>query len=130
MARHFTLDEARALLPRIGAIASEMRDLKAEFNRHRAAELLLSRGSGEDGEHLHEAQDQHHAESVRLARAIEQLIAEVEALGAEIKGIDEGLVDFPAERDGRTVYLCWKLDEPDIAWWHDLTSGFRGRQPL
>jgi hypothetical protein len=130
MARHFTLDEARALLPRITALAQAMQERKAEFDRRRAADRFLASRTDDDGEHLSEAQAEHHRESLRLATEIEHLMAEIHEMGVEVKGIDEGLVDFPAERDGRTVYLCWKLNEPDITWWHDLTSGFRGRQPL
>jgi hypothetical protein len=51
-------------------------------------------------------------------------------MGVEVKGIDEGLVDFPSERDGRVVYLCWRIGEPDILYWHEVHTGFQGRQPL
>lgn len=50
--------------------------------------------------------------------------------GIELKGLDEGLVDFPSERDGRPIYLCWRMGEDRIEWWHDIDSGFAGRQPL
>jgi hypothetical protein len=62
--------------------------------------------------------------------ALQDMIAELDATGAEIKGIDEGLVDFPAEREDRIVYLCWRLGEDTIAYWHELNAGFSGRQPL
>ncbi|MEE8369781.1 MAG: DUF2203 domain-containing protein, partial [Dehalococcoidia bacterium] len=55
---------------------------------------------------------------------------EVEALGCELKDIDQGLIDFRAALDGEEVYLCWKLGEPKIGWWHSLQAGFSGRQPL
>jgi hypothetical protein len=50
-------------------------------------------------------------------------------LGVEPKGGD-GLVDFPALWDGRLVYLCWKLGEPEVLYWHEIDAGFAGRQPL
>jgi hypothetical protein len=130
MPRFFTLDEARALLPRVGELARAMRDRKAEFDRHRDAYELLAARLADEGEHLLEPHRRHRAALERLATEIQRLINEVMALGVEVKGIDEGLVDFPSERDGEAIYLCWKLDEPDIGWWHDLTSGFRGRRPL
>lgn len=130
MTRTFTLDEARALLPRVGALVRAMQERKAAFDRHRAAEHFLARRSTEDEAHLRHAQLAHHEAAVQLVAEIEHLLAAIHELGVEVKGIDEGLIDFPTERDGRRVYLCWKLDEPDIAWWHDLTTGFRGRQPL
>ena len=54
----------------------------------------------------------------------------IHALGCELKHVDQGLIDFPALREGREVYLCWRLGEPTIGWWHDLDTGFAGRQPL
>ena len=51
-------------------------------------------------------------------------------MGIELKDINTGLVDFLAERDGRDVYLCWRYDEPTVAFWHDLEAGVAGRQPL
>ena len=130
MKRLFTLDEARALLPRLRELACALQERKAEFDRHREAlELLATRASG-DGGRLQEPLARHRAAVERLAAAIQEMIEEVHALGAEVKGLEQGLIDFPSERDGRVVYLCWMLDEPDTAWWHDLETGFRGRQPL
>ena len=51
-------------------------------------------------------------------------------MGVQVKDLDVGLVDFPAWRAGRVVLLCWKLDEPGIGWWHDIETGFAGREPL
>ena len=47
-----------------------------------------------------------------------------------LRDIDRGLVDFPAIVDGREVYLCWELGEDEVSFWHDLSSGYRGREPL
>ena len=65
-----------------------------------------------------------------LVEEINQRLAKLNEWGIELKGLDEGLIDFPSERDGRTVYLCWKLGEDRIEWWHELDTGFAGRQPL
>ncbi len=54
---------------------------------------------------------------------------ELERLGVELKGSD-GLCDFPCLKDGREVYLCWKLGEPEVGHWHELNAGFAGRQPI
>ena len=54
----------------------------------------------------------------------------IEAMGCEIKGIHEGLVDFPSIREGKEVYLCWRMPEKEILFWHDLNTGFAGRKPL
>jgi hypothetical protein len=79
-----------------------------------------------DEDHL--AGQRRRAES--LVDEINERLARINSWGVELKGLDEGLVDFPAERDGHTVYLCWKLGEDRIAWWHEIDAGFAGRQPL
>jgi hypothetical protein len=66
----------------------------------------------------------------RSAEAVSGLAEEVQEMGCELKGIEEGLIDFRAEMGGREVYLCWKFGEGRIDWWHELDTGFAGRQPL
>lgn len=77
------------------------------------------------------------AEAERLAREVQRAAAEIEGfvselaeLGVECKSMERGLLDFPAERDGRPVYLCWMRGEPAVTHWHELEDGFGGRQPL
>ncbi len=129
MQRLFTLEQARALLPHIREIAGRMRELKATLDRHHAAFAFLA-PRAEAEPHLVTALEYHRAAIERLMADIQRHMAAVHALGAEVKGIEQGLVDFPSKREGRVVYLCWMIDEPDIAWWHELETGFRGRQPL
>ena len=69
-------------------------------------------------------------EAERIAGDIQGFVLELEALGVEFKSFDLGLVDFPSVRDGRTVLLCWKLNEPEVAHWHEVEAGYSGRQPL
>jgi hypothetical protein len=61
---------------------------------------------------------------------LRQYVGELSELGVECKGPTEGLVDFPAMRDGKQVCLCWKLDEPSVRYWHETDSGFANRKPL
>lgn len=128
--RHFTQEEAERLLPRLTALLEQMRELKQAHDRVQGeiAELAAKmRSNGHVLEmQLREAQ-QHQEEA---AASVNGLIEEAQSLGCEIKGIDEGLVDFRSLKDGREVYLCWKLGEQRIAWWHELDTGFAGRQPL
>jgi hypothetical protein len=58
------------------------------------------------------------------------IVQQIESLGVHIKDFRTGLIDFPYDHDGRIVYLCWRLDEDEIGWWHETDSGFAGRQPL
>jgi len=68
--------------------------------------------------------------AARHSADVEAALAELAALGVECKGLDVGLVDFPAEVGGAPAYLCWQLGEPAVAWWHRPDAGFAGRRPL
>jgi hypothetical protein len=65
-----------------------------------------------------------------LAAELDRFLAELDALGIAFKGFDQGLVDFPAERDGQPIYLCWRLGEPSVQFWHERDAGYEGRQPI
>lgn len=65
-----------------------------------------------------------------LAAELESFQRELAALGVEFKDYTQGLVDFPALREGRIVYLCWRLGEPAVEFWHEIDAGYAGRQPL
>ena len=127
--RLFSLDEALRLLPVVRRLLSEIRDARDEVAR-RSAELdqLLGRTGGNG--HLAGQVEQARTAVQEAITDAQRLIVELEELGVELKGIDEGLVDFRSLRDGRTVYLCYRLGEDSIAYWHELDTGFAGRQPL
>jgi len=128
-AKLFTLDEAVALLPTVRQLMLDIQAAKRTLDETSAE---LDRLLGLTGGNGHLAADVAAARrAVQAAgEALERLIADLDSTGAELKGIEEGLVDFPSEREGRVVYLCWRLGEDTIAWWHELETGFAGRQPL
>ena len=64
------------------------------------------------------------------ADAIAGCAEQIDAAGAQIKSLEEGLLDFPSMRDGEDVLLCWKLGEDEIRYWHGVEEGFAGRKPL
>ena len=71
------------------------------------------------------------AREVQVAAAdVQACLAELEALGVECKSLEQGLIDFPGERDGEPVYWCWMRGEPAVAHWHARDEGFAGRQPI
>jgi hypothetical protein len=128
--RHFTREEAESLVPRLAELVLQLQERKHEYDHHEAkvGELTVKmRGNG----HLIEGELRNAQTGLeRAAGEVNRLVAEVHELGCELKGIEEGLIDFRTEMDGREVYLCWKLGEDTIAWWHELDTGFGGRQPL
>ncbi len=127
----FTLEEAEALLPKARDEVLAMQACKREIDVLREA-LVDVAGRATGNGHVHE--EAAVAEKRRKAEAlVEQLnerLARLNEWGIEMKGLDEGLLDFPSDRDGRVVYLCWRVGEERIAFWHEIDSGFAGRQPL
>jgi hypothetical protein len=121
--RHFTRAEANSLLPQLTTLLSRLKDAKDELTDSEAHEALSeaapTNGGGEQGSRVGIA-----------FLEVRRLIDTVEQAGIVLRDIDRGLVDFPALRDGREVYLCWELGENDVAYWHDLEGGYGGREPL
>ena len=129
--RHFTVEEANAALIEVRPLVEQMverRRAHVEALEHQE-ELeghIRGNGGGIPPAELAEAA----AEVERLERELARSVDELVNLGVQVKDLDEGLVDFPARRRGRTVLLCWKLGEDDIGYWHTVEDGFAGRRPL
>jgi hypothetical protein len=129
--RTFTLEQANAMLPLVKAIAGDMALLSREVveRKERLSMLLAGRGR-DDADPYRSELSQIEDELDRDVQRLQELVEELLALGVEPKNGVDGLVDFPAMLDGRLVYLCWKLGEPEVQHWHELEAGFAGRQPL
>lgn len=119
--RLFTLEEATALLPRITPLLETLREAHRAVGegRERLAALVRLDGGGASGREMLEA-----------GHTAGRCIAELEALGVTVRDPETGLVDFLSQREGERVWLCWRLGEERIAWWHPLDTGFAGRRPL
>ena len=127
--RLFTLAEAQEMLPAVRQIMQQIQGCKDDLEKATTvleALQVMTTGNG----HLESDIERARRSAESAARELQNRVNELDTLGAELKGIDEGLVDFPSERDGRVVYLCWRFGEDTIAWWHELDTGFQGRQPL
>jgi hypothetical protein len=121
--RHFTREQANALLPQLKALLRQLRDAKDELTDEEAHEVLSEAAAGNGGG------EEGHQVGVAFLE-VRRLLGTLEESGIVLRDIDRGLVDFPALLDGREVLLCWELGEDEVAFWHDLTSGYRGREPL
>ncbi len=121
--KHYTRDEARALLPQLRLWLGKLHELRRKLDRddNRAGQLLQS-GQDIGGATVNEW--------VRTAIEMQRVLAEFERLEIQLKDIDRGLLDFPALIGGREVFLCWEQDEDDIEYWHDLDTGYAGREKL
>jgi len=129
--RHFTPEEANAALARVRPLVEQMvahrrAHVEALVRQEELGGRIRGNGGGIPPAELADAA----AEVEREARSLARAIDEVTELGVEVKDIDEGLVDFPALREGEPVLLCWKLGEDEIRYWHTLEGGFAGRRPL
>lgn len=130
-ARLFTIEQANAMLPLVRAITADLASLARDVveRRHRLALLSAGRDlkkSDPYSEELAQIETDLQLDGQRLM----EYMNELKELGVEPKGAVEGLVDFPAEMDGRIVFLCWKLGETEVLHWHDIDGGFAGRQSL
>jgi len=119
--RVFTVEEANAMLPDLREALEAMR---------RAREVVLASAERVKGSVAGNGGGKPAGE---YAEALELIGRETERLSAEgvlIRDIDTGLVDFPGEREGEPVFLCWKVGEEEVGFWHPLDTGFSGRRPL
>jgi hypothetical protein len=130
MPKIFTRAEAQAALPEIAPLLRALQAQWPELVEATTAEVLLRQRMGSDGHALL-------GELAALTRRVEaaradasRLIDHVRAYGVVLQDPATGLIDFPCELFGRVVFLCWRLGEGRIAWWHELDAGFAGRQPL
>ncbi len=125
----YTVDEANAMLPLLRAI---LRDVVALANELRERYERLSRMQESDGlDQAHKEEVQQLIEEFERGQdKMHEFEFELEKLGVELKDYYTGLIDFRHLRDGKEVYLCWRLGEPEVAHWHELNSGFSGRREL
>ncbi len=127
----FTVEEANAVLPLVRSIVKDLAELSREVIERRArVHALLEARPARDNQIYREELEQIQQELEQDVQKIQEYVEELRQLGVEPKNGPEGLVDFPSWMDGRVVYLCWKLDEPEVMYWHELDAGFAGRQPL
>lgn len=131
--RYFTIDEVNRLIPRLEELLPQVREARQRLiEQERALGRIVSQRADTNGFHMERETEagKLKGEADDAITTFRQLVQEVNDLGAEIKDPEQGLVDFRGLYEGREVYLCWRLGEPECAWWHDLDTGFAGRQPI
>jgi hypothetical protein len=132
MARRFTLAEAQSLIPRVDRLLREAVSLKSQYQEaEQVVQAIMQRvtlmgGMMVDRDQVIDRKNRRDETRSKLGTAIEQ----VQEVGCLVKDLDTGLIDFPTLFRDEEVYLCWKLGEPKIAFWHGVDEGFRGRKAI
>jgi hypothetical protein len=128
MARYYSIAEANdrlaALRPVLEGLRSD-RDKVADMQR----ELVAFRRTNGNAGHVQDVARREEA-IAQVVQGMETAVRQIEGWGITLRDIGSGLVDFPALASGRPIWLCWRLGESDVAWWHELTTGMAGRKPL
>ena len=128
MARYYGIDEAN---DRVAQLRPMLEQLRADRDRIAEVQKELehgrrTNGSAEHAEQLDELED----EVREVVRRMQATVGQIDAWGVTLRDISSGLIDFAALANGRPIWLCWRLGEDDIAWWHEANTGFDSRQPL
>lgn len=127
--KYFTLAEANNAVPYVSRI---VQDIVNEYQQWRDCifqyEVIAAESKGDEAETNEQVALRLHVDEI--AQRINALIDELSKVGCVFKGFDGGLVDFYGRLNGRDIFLCWKLGEAEIGYWHELGAGFAGRQPL
>ena len=128
---HFTVVEAESAIPWMRRAVESMRDASAHAQEAQSQLSALMDSIQSNGRESHgeewEAQQAAIEESAKTVRAV---LDEFSDRGIILRDVQRGLVDFPAMREDREVYLCWLYGETSIEYWHEVDTGFDGRQPL
>ncbi len=132
MARFFSLPEAERLLPEVQGLLRSLLQLKEDYQRTETElnrflqRIAVMGGMIPPREKIGQLRSRKDAATRGLQKSLEKF----EQIGCLLKDIDTGLVDFPTLYRGKEVYLCWKLGEANIAYWHHIEAGFPGRQAI
>jgi len=129
--RYFTVEEANAAVDELRPVVERMVDHRRRLVAARGARGTLTEQAGSNGGDLTPTDFADAEEELELqATALAACVEEIQAAGALVNDLDEGLLDFPSLRDGEEVLLCWRLGEGEIEYFHGTDEGFAGRKPL
>ena len=128
MARFYGIDEANERLAEVRPLLEQLRADRAALAEAQR-ELIKARQTNGSAEHAEELA-RRESEIRKTVRRMEQAVVQIDGWGITLRDIGSGLIDFPALANGRPIWLCWRLGEDDIGWWHEIDSGFESRQPL
>lgn len=122
--KHFTLEEANKLVPEFSQYFEEIFQLHENLRPERKQKELVTQTLSKNGGWSKSAE--YLENSFKVSKILDKILKS----GAVVKDLQRGLIDFPHLSEGKEVFLCWEVGEKEIKFWHDLESGYPGRQPL
>jgi len=123
-AKYYTLEAARAALPQVKTLMAQVQEARVEILRLRPDMWPVLQKAAGNGGNVAAGQILSHFHKM------EEGVKGILGMGILVKDLDTGLVDFLSVRKGREVYLCWQYGEEDLTFWHDINTGYQGRQPI
>ena len=123
----YTVTEARALIPQVRAVLLQLalERRQADASHEALHRRLASEASPDDAQ-----RDRLEADTAEFRARVRALLEHRESLGVVVRDLETGLVDLPTIREGEPAWLCWRLDDPDLGWWHSTREGYSSRRPL
>ncbi len=121
----FTVEEANETVPRLAHLVGRLQQ-----GALRLRDEMRAAGGDDDAPLPPEALLRARPAARDLVEELDAIVMEITAMGAVLKDLELGLVDFPTEMNGEVVYLCWQVGEPEVAFWHATDAGFAGRRPV
>jgi hypothetical protein len=128
--RHFTVDEANALIPTLEPVLDSLHDTFIQWQEAVEVVRAFEAQALQNGHATETRIFDPDVDTIRIREELRERLQFLQQLGVVLKDIQIGLIDFPARRDGRDVYLCWHLGEESVANWHELDEGYRSRKPI
>lgn len=126
MLRHFEFEEAQKVLPKVNRIVRKLMKLNKTIILVNSIEIDTNDLSFEQFQNITKMNKDYHRLSYDFYKTLEDL----ESIGCILKDVEQGLVDFFSSFEGRDIFLCWKVGEKEIRYWHEIHAGFKGRQPI
>jgi hypothetical protein len=121
--KHYTREEASALLPQIRVWLTELNRLRGDLEKYdKRLSGMMNPGQDTGGDLVNTW--------IRTLASMQEILAEFQRREIQIKDLERGLIDFPAIVGNKEVFLCWEQDEDDVKFWHDLDAGYGGREQL
>jgi len=121
--KHYTREEATALLPEIRQWLQRLNELRQQLEKaDKRVGSMMSGGDDIGGDQVNRW--------IRIMAEMQEVLLQFQRREIQVKDMERGLVDFPAIIGGREVFLCWEQDEEDVEFWHDLDTGYSGRERL